>query len=873
MLNNDGLKNIVSQNLFEEKKFWVNTLHGFNDRITLSNATVSKTNYAIASHKFKLPIDISQRLVHIANNNHHRLFVVLSSCVFILMKKITGTTDITVGTVIEKQLEHADFINVELPLRAQVSEGLSGKELVLSLMEKYSKALNNQNFPIETIYKELDLVSEPYYSPLFDVMVFMDSIHDISYMQSKASVFFVFNYEGEAIEVNINYDEYQYSRLFIERLENYFNRIVLSLTEDFNIDVNGIDIISQEVKNQLLVDFNKTQKRFSTNTNLIQLVFDQGEKTPDGLALVYKNERITYRQLLVWVKRLTSSLEQELDESSTFIGIMFDESIEMIVSILAVLNSGLAYMPIDPDFPKSRKRFLVQDSDLKIIISDKDGAEFPDLGVKTLLFSCLDNKDERQDKERRNNIKPADPAYLIYTSGSTGTPKGVIIEHENILNQMQGLVEVFGFDKGLNHILMANLTFDPSLQQIFLPLITGGTLHIVNKQISRSPENLLDYLHQNEINIFNTVPSVMKMLTDLCSAAKKDDLKSLDFECIILAGEVFSVDLLKAIQEYIQVKKIVNIYGPTEATINTTLYECKGTEMTKIPIGRPLINYKVYVLDMNTKLSPFGTSGNLFIGGTGVSRGYINNPELTHERFIINPYSSSERIYNTGDWVRWLDDGNMDFIVRKDEQFKINGVRIEPKEIEKIMLEVDGIDQVLITVRRNEKNENKICSYYISSKMVNEQDIIDYISTQLPLFMIPSRFVKIDKIPLTLNGKVDFGALPDPFDVKSRTIIPPSNETEEILLHCWKEVMKSDQISVDDDFFIIGGDSIVSIRLINLINTNFKINLSLVDFLSNRTIQKLAVAVLQNSQDITDEKEKYLKELENFKNEILNTLT
>lgn len=339
MKNKEGLINLVSQNLIEEKKYWIQALSGFKEKVSLGRNNNSKTNFSLNSYKLNLSVELSKSLIHIANSNNHRLFVILNSCVFTLLKKLTGLTDICIGMVIEKQDDYTDFVNIELPVRVNIHENITGKELIIAVMEKYSNALKNQNFPIETLYDELNLISETNYSPLFDMMVFMDGIHDVEYMKSKPGIYIVFKNNGDTIDVEINFDDNQYSMSFIKKLSNYFYKIASALASNLNSDIKSIDIIDNEEKTKLLDNYNNTKREFSVNTNIIKLFFDQAERTPDEIALVYENQKITYKELVSWVDRITTVLENEGLVRNSLIGIIFNESIEMIVSILAVLNT------------------------------------------------------------------------------------------------------------------------------------------------------------------------------------------------------------------------------------------------------------------------------------------------------------------------------------------------------------------------------------------------------------------------------------------------------------------------------------------------------------------------------------------------------
>jgi thioesterase domain-containing protein/acyl carrier protein len=406
---------------------------------------------------------------------------------------------------------------------------------------------------------------------------------------------------------------------------------------------------------------------------------------------------------------------------------------------------------------------------------------------------------------------------VIYTSGSTGKPKGVQIEHTSIVNQIFGLEEMYTFHSSLHHILLASFTFDPSVQQIFLPLTSGGTLFLVPTSTKHNVTELLDYIVANHIDIINTVPSLMNVLLDHIN---RDD--GLRFQYVILAAEVFSKNLYLKLKERISVDKIINIYGPTEATINTTLHECKLEETrSTIPIGKPLINYTVMILDEHRNLLPIGIPGEIFISGVGLARGYLNNPELTAEKFAVNPFNPGERMYRTGDLASWTAEGNLEFVGRIDHQVKVRGFRVELGEIETVLLQHPRVRETVVIDQEDHASNRRLVAYVVANE---EQGLtIDelrlYLKERLPDYMLPSIYMELDTLPRTTNGKVDRRALPAPsqFRQESEETVRPRSELEQQLVRIWENVLGVQPVRMKDDFFELGGSSLLAMVMFDQI--------------------------------------------------------
>ncbi|MCK4825315.1 amino acid adenylation domain-containing protein, partial [bacterium] len=417
-------------------------------------------------------------------------------------------------------------------------------------------------------------------------------------------------------------------------------------------------LINEKDRHKLLYEFNDTKAEYPKDKVLQELFEEQVRKTPNNLAVVFKDKALTYTELNEHSNQLARTLRKRGVRPDQIVGLMVnDNSIEMIIGMISILKAGGAFLPIDPEYPKERIEYMIEDSNLGILLTQTnvmDKIQFKGEVINLENQALFSGECSNVDKINQSN----DLVYVIYTSGSTGKPKGVQIQHTSIVNQISGLEELYTFDSSLHHILLAPITFDPSVQQIFLPLTSGGKLFLVSKSTKHNMMQLWDFIVSNQIDIVNTVPSLMNVLLD-----HGDGYDDLHLKYIILAGEVFSKNLYLRLKESLSAEKIINIYGPAEATINTTLYECKRKETNStIPIGKPLMNYNIVILDEHQNLLPIGIPGEICISGVGLARGYLNNPELTAEKFVANPFTPGERMYRTGDLGRWTVDGNIEFL-------------------------------------------------------------------------------------------------------------------------------------------------------------------------------------------------------------------
>ncbi len=486
-------------------------------------------------------------------------------------------------------------------------------------------------------------------------------------------------------------------------------------------------------------------------------------------------------------------------------------SAEMIVGVLGILKAGGAYLPLDPDYPKDRLAFMLQDADAPLLLTHSQLRDrLPSHGAKTIALDTEWSAVEQFDSSvPENHLDPQTPAYVIYTSGSTGTPKGVVITHSALTNKLLANGQEFGVSSGFRIAFYVSIAFDPSVIQIALPLAYGGAIVVIGDASRGSPSRFWGAINRAKANLTSFNPSVLAALDDPAAEAAP-------FEHIIFGGESLTPEFASRVQACFKGARIVNRYGPTEATVDAVGHVVTGTESGGIPIGRPLPNYRVYVLDARLQPVSLGTSGELYIAGQGLARGYLKRPGLTAERFIACPFGPpGSRMYRTGDLARWRPDGALDFLGRADQQVKIRGFRIEAGEIEAALTAIDAIGQAVVTPREI-AGETRLVAYLVAhpGKVLPEATVLRAtLSARLPDHMVPSAFMALESLPLTPNGKLDRHALPAP-EIASESIYrAPRNAREVLLCNLFTKLTGAARVGLDDDFFHLGGHSLLAARL------------------------------------------------------------
>jgi amino acid adenylation domain-containing protein len=830
--------------------------------------------------RFELDMAETKKLKEIAQGENATLFMVLLAVYNIFLSKLSSQEDIVVGTAAAGR-GHTDlekiigmFVNT-LALRNFPAGEKSFLLFLNELREKTIKAFENDGFQFEDLLEKMDVKRDMSRNPLFDVMFVFQNYYDASgtreiqreekeenlkirpyrYEQgiSKLDLTLTASERGDKLFFRVEYCTKLFREETIDRFMNYFKNLVNALVKDPGLKISEIEIIPDQEKNRILVEFNDTVVDFPPGKTLPGLFAEQAGRTPDHAALAFEDKLLTYHYLDSCAGLWAEKIKKAGVQREHIVALMVENGPETVIGMTAIMKAGGAFLPIEPTYPQERKNYLLRDSHAGVLVTTGNLLNGLDnvgnLAVETVFIEA----GIREGAPRAAPLKCPSPepeglAYAIYTSGSTGKPKGVLVRHNNIVNQLLGLQERYAFETGLHHILLAPFTFDPSVQQIFLPLFTGGKLHVVPKSIKEDPAALFFYIVSRRMDIVNTVPSLMELLLHQTA-----DYKGLSFKYIILAGEIFSPALHQKLTDNLAVDTLINIYGPTEATINTTLYEC-GPEETGIPIGKPLLNYRVFILDGYLNLQPVGLTGEICIAGAGIARGYLNRPELTAEKFVSAHHA--ELLYKTGDLGKWLPDGNLQFLGRIDQQVKVRGIRVELGEIENRLLSHAKIEKAVVMAKKYKGDSVDLCAYFVTEPLnesvLSINDIRQFLKEKLPDFMVPSYFKQLEDIPLTKHGKVDLNALPEigPGSIKSEiAYVAPVSDIEITIAGVWQDILQLEKVGIDDNFFDLGGNSFDIIKVNSKLQEVYEKNLRVVSMFKYPTVRSLAAYFSQSEEE------------------------
>ncbi|MCK4261108.1 MAG: amino acid adenylation domain-containing protein, partial [Halanaerobiales bacterium] len=627
----------------------------------------------------------------------------------------------------------------------------------------------------------------------------------------------------------------------IERLKKHLINIIKEVLSNPEIKISDIEMLSEIEKEELIYGFNNTQKEYPKEKTISQLFEEQVVRTPDEIALVIDDKKLSYQKLNSKANQLAWKLRERGIKPDEIVAIMVDKSFEMVIGMLGVLKAGGTYLPIDPDYPLARKEYMLNDSNSKLLLTQSEFLNQLNYDEVLDLNDSNSYANKYANLEKINNSNNL--AYVIYTSGTTGQPKGVMIEQIGVINLITWFSSQFDLNKYSRILQLTNFIFDPSVEQIFGGLSFGAAIYLVNKKVIGNIELLRRYVQENEIQMVNFVPGMLKEFL-----VHYEKISSL--EIVISGGEKLNNQLKDQIIE--KGYKLYNHYGPTETTVEALVTKCESDEDVKL--GIPINNTRCYVLDEYLKPVPIGVVGELYISGVGVARGYLNRPDLTTERFIENPFVKGEKVYKTGDLVKRLTDGKIEFIGRKDYQVKIRGYRVELEEIEKVIVAHEGIKSGAVIDREDNDGDRYLVAYIELETGTEIEELRSYLKEKLPSYIIPSYFVVVDQMPLTINGKLDRKALLDQTEEgleKVRGVyVAPADEVEEKLVEIWEEILGVEKIGVLDSFFELGGHSLRATTMVARIYKELNVELSLRDVFKNPTIRELAFVIKEKDQSI-----------------------
>ena len=602
-------------------------------------------------------------------------------------------------------------------------------------------------------------------------------------------------------------------------------------------------------KNRLLVEFNDTEADFPRAKTLPQLFEEQAAKTPARLALVFKEQKLSYRALNEKANQLAWLLREKGVGRDTVVAISVYRSLEMIIGILAILKAGGAYLPIDPDYPVDRIAYTLENSGAKLLLTQ---GSLMDRWQENEAVRLVDIEEAGIAARDTANLPPInhprDLAYIIYTSGSTGKPKGVMIEHQNVVRLLFNSRCQFDFSDRDIWTMFHSFCFDFSVWEMYGALLYGGKLVVVPKEAAMDTREFLNILKQEKVTVLNQTPAAFYNLIQEEAAAADH---ALTLRYVIFGGEALKPILLKPFRQKYPQTKLINMYGITETTVHVTFKEITEKEIEKniSNVGRAIPTLKTYILDQNLHLLPIGVPGELCVSGYGVGRGYLNNAPLTKQKFIPNPFNVGEMLYRSGDLARVLPNGDIEYLGRIDNQVKIRGFRIELGEIESHLLQYPDLEEALVMARETQSGDKKLYAYYVGGREIPATELRSFLARKLPDYMIPAYFVQLPKMPLNRNGKVDRDRLPQYDEAVNfaAAYVAPQNETELLLTGIWADVLELKKVGTADDFFALGGDSLGAIKVVSKIADCCGQTIPLVDLYKHPTVKQMAAKMAAGS--------------------------
>jgi amino acid adenylation domain-containing protein len=816
-----------------------------------------------AHEPIELDRETLEKLNQISQMETTTLFMTLLTAFQALMQRYSGQVDITIGAPtagrdrIEIERLIGFFVNT-LALRTQVRQGASFADALRQVRRIVIDAQKYQDLPFEKLVEELQPERDLSHTPLFQVMfVFQNNPNEshewpnlkvrslnVGNATAKFDLMMELNGEGRELSGNMEYSADLFDASTIRRMIGHFRVLLKSINADINRPIGDLAMLTEAEQRQLTVEWNETRANYPRESCLQDLFVEQALRAPEAVAATCGEEHISYAELNRRANQLGHYLRGMGVGAESRVGICIDRSLELLVGVLGILKAGGGYVPIDSTYPKQRVAYILNDADVGIVLrQERTRGLFEGCGCKQV---SLDGEAERilalSDLETPRETGAENLAYVLYTSGSAGRPKGVVVGHRAVVR----LVKECGYvELGPSEVMLqyAPVTFDASTFEIWGSLLNGGKLVMMSPG-GASLEELGRAIEESQVTTLWLTAGLFHQMVD----RQKEALGGV--RQLLAGGESVSAARVRSMVEGERENVVINGYGPTEATT----FSCcevmkKGSEPEwTTPIGRPVTNTRVYVLDERLKTAPIGVEGELYIAGDGLARGYENDAGQTGERFLANPYGRGERMYRSGDVVRYREDGRLEFIGRSDKQIKIRGHRVEPGEIEWALQEREDVKEAVVGVKEGRGGEKRMMCYVVGEDDVSEVELKEYLRSKLPAYMLPGMIVKVEEIPLTERGKIAWERLPSGESVRegAQEAIGPRNEIEEIVIRIWEEILGQERISINENFFELGGHSLLATQVISRIREVFDIEIKLRSLFEEPTVEGLARHIAQS---------------------------
>jgi surfactin family lipopeptide synthetase A len=814
----------------------------------------AKLSYRGALFQFSIDADLSERLRGYSRSHGLTPFMAMLSAYFVLLHRYSGQADLLVGTPVAARTraetrKAVGFYANTLVLRAHLNEQISMPDLLKQVKRLTLEAIENQGVPFEKLVEEMHPERNSSHAPVFQTMfVFQTTPFAKTMFQgfkadpmlidsgmTKFDITLSVSDFNSAFDCAVEYSTELYDESTIATMMRHYQTLLSSMIDMPEAAIFELPMLDAVEIQRQLVEWNRTKSSKSSARCAHTIFEEQAMRYPDAPAIFFEDSVLTYSDLNLRSNRLARCLQSKGIGVESLVGIILDRSPEFIIALLAVLKAGAAYLPLDPDYPAERLSFMMGDAQPTALITTANYASRFTLDSERLVIVEQTDTREYDESNLNTNVEPANLAYVIYTSGSTGQPKGTLLEHKGLSNLIDVMCDAFGGGPGRRILQFCSISFDASVWEIFMALGTGGALVVAPGDVLASGPSLVRLLAEKEVTTLSIPPSVLR-------AIPYANLPKLD--TLITGGEACTLELVKT---WGKGRRFFNCYGPTETTVCATMHECDPASVHSPPIGHPVANTTAYILDKNLRVLPVGAAGELCVGGTQVARGYLDRPELTASRFVRDPFRpDGGTIYRTGDLARYRQDGLIEFLGRADRQVKIRGFRIELGEVEQTISTHPAVKDAVVHVLNGRTEDKRLVAYIVPRPQFVPGELSEYLRGKLPSHMVPSSFVELDALPLTSNGKVDRTLLPEPcLAAPATNRIAPRNAVESEIAAIWKEVLEIDEIGVLDNFFEIGGHSLLAMRLLSRLHEAFGIEVPLRRFFEMPTIEGVEKIIAQ----------------------------
>jgi amino acid adenylation domain-containing protein len=850
-MNAEKTKRVVfDSKLMAEREYWLERLSTRDDRSALRTDLERPTTHAALKQVIEVPVpeSLRRKLIKATNDSAFLLYTMLMAGLKICLYKYTGNISVIVGSPSRRQDGEASQFNNALAILDQIDGQSSFREFLMQVRENLTQAYARQRYPLARLIKDLGLESTVGRCPLFDVALALKNIHD-ELPELGNDLTLMFHKSPDGITCEVEYESALFKRETIERFTGHLMTLLSTALENVDRPISTLDILSASERRQLLLTWNQTQAALPPHQCLHHLFEAQARDTPLATALLDQDEQLTYAELNRRANQLAHYLLKLGVGREVLVAVCLNDSPRLIVALLAILKAGGAYVPLDPSLPLERLTFMQKDTGGRFLLSEQSLLAHAPTCAATIV--CLDSQWEEISRYSIENpesgARPDNLAYIIYTSGSTGNPKGVMVEHRGVCNMVWDQLKQFEIGPETRLLQFASLSFDASVSEIFTALIGGATLCLRNRETGFSGSGLVQMMRDLGITVVTLPPTML-------STAPMDSCQSL--KTIVSAGESCSAEI---VERCAPGRRFINAYGPTETSVCASLWVCQDIPSGPPPVGRPIANMQIYLLDQDRQPVPVNVQGEIYIGGIGVARGYLHRPDLTAERFVPNPFSDEPgaRLYRTGDAALYLPDGQIEYLGRLDHQVKIRGHRIEPGEIETALRQHPSVRDAVVVDRASVDQGTRLVAYVISSveETLNVGELHGFLKDKLPEYMLPPNFVALREFPLTASGKIDRTRLPAP--EQSRPALTtnyeaPRTTSEQLLVDIWVEVLGVEKIGVHDNFFELGGHSLLVAKVISRVLDLFQVELPVRVLFEAPTVAELNVAVLKSQADKLD---------------------